>query len=124
MITGAIIFGFIILAVAYNHASDVRNELYKKEQEEWRRMEYELYHVNVPDTKSPYILKSTIHTKTQKWGFSVFDKNAKKFVMANGQYTIYYTMTAALAYMNQLEIIGGFDKTNLEILETTVTKDS
>lgn len=114
----AIIIGFVILAVTINHTMSVRNNQYAKEQEEWRAMERELYRVNVPDTASPYVLRKNMHNKTQKWGYSILDKRTGSWVVANGYHQIFYTMKEALIAMNQYEIIGGFDKTVLEILET------
>lgn len=118
MIAIAIFAGFVILAFTYNAAQTARNNLYKKEQEEWRKMEYDLYNKNEPDTKSPYYLVQNRHSETKKWGYTIKDKRTGVYVSANGFHQIHYTMQAAQIAMNQLEIIGGFDKTVLEILET------
>lgn len=113
----AIVVGFVILAITINHALDKRTKQYAIEQEEWRNMEKMLYQVNVPDTKSPYVLRKNLHSKTQKWGFSIMDTRTGSWVSSNGYHQILYTMKEALTVMNQYEIVGGFDKTELEILE-------
>lgn len=115
----AIIIGFIILAFTVNHAMSVRTKQYASEQEEWRRMERELYAVNVPDTKSPYVLRKFFHTKDKKWGYSIWDTRQEDWTRSNGFFQIFYTMSQAIVALNQFEIVGGFDKTVLEILETS-----
>lgn len=114
----AIIVGFIILACTMNHAMSVRTQQYAKEQEEWRIMERELYTVNVPDTKSPYSLRKYFFNKKQKWGYSIVDARTGDWARSNGYHQVFYTMAEALIALNQFEIVGGFDKTVLEIIET------
>ena len=119
----AIVIGFVILAVTINHTMDVRNKQYAKEQEEWRNMERELYRVNVPDTKSPYVIRKYFYTKNQKWGYSIMDTRTGGWATSNGYHQIFYTMSDALIAINQFEIVGGYDKTVLEILETPPKED-
>lgn len=120
-ISVAIILGFIILAFTVNHAMSVRTKQYATEQEEWRRMERELYAVNVPDTKSPYVLRKFFHTKDKKWGYSIWDTRQEDWARSNGFFQIFYTMSQAIVAINQFEIVGGFDKTVLEVIETPPT---
>lgn len=114
----AIILGFIILAFTVNHAMNVRTKQFAWEQEEWRIMERELYAVNVPDTKSPYVLRKYFNTKEKKWGYSVLDTRTNDWAKSNGYFQIFYSMSQAIVAINQFEIVGGFDKTVLEVIET------
>ena len=117
-ISVAIIIGFIILAFTVNHAMNARTRQYAIEQEEWRIMERELYAVNVPDTKSPYVLRKYFNTTEKKWGYSVWDTRYSDWAKSNGYFQIFYTMSQAIIAINQFEIVGGFDKTVLDVLET------
>lgn len=121
---GSILAGFVLLALVYYMAEEARTKAYTRAQEEWRFMEERLYAVNVPNTKSPYVPKTMLHSRTKELGYAIYDKRSCTNVGDAGYYKFFKNIQAAAKYMNELEIIGGFDLTVYKLPDEAKPEDS